>query len=253
MIQHNDFKNKYVMITGASRGIGAATAILFARQGAQVILSSRKRKSLEVVAQTIRDSGGQATVLPCHTGHADDIERAFHELRDSIPRLDVLVNNAATNPQFASILDTDMAAFDKVVEVNLRGYFMMSLLAGRWMRDSGGGAIVNVASINGVKPGLMQGPYSITKAAVIAMTQSFAKECAAMGIRVNAVLPGLTDTAFAAALTKNKAILKRFLPMIPAGRVAQPEEIAPAIVFLASASASYITGTCITADGGYLA
>jgi len=253
-MSHNiDFKDKTVLVTGASRGIGAATACLFAQFGAHVILSARKRETLDEVAAGIRDSGGSASVLPFHTGQADDIGRAFQELRDRYPSLDVLVNNAATNPQFASILDTDMAAFDKVVEVNLRGYFMMSLLAGRWMRDTGGGAIVNVASVNGVRPGLMQGPYSITKAAVIAMTQAYAKECAAFGIRANAVLPGLTDTRFASALTQNAAILKRFLPLIPAGRVAQPEEIAPAIVFLASDLASYITGTCLAADGGYLA
>ena len=123
---------------------------------------------------------------------------------------------------------------------------------GQELRQHGGGAIVNIASINGVRPAVDQGIYSITKAAVINMTQAFAKECADWGIRCNCVLPGLTETKFASALTQNEEMLQRFLPQIPLGRVAQPAEIAPAILYLASDAASYVTGTTLTVDGGYL-
>ena len=165
----------------------------------------------------------------------------------------MLVNNAATNPHFGHIAETPLAMVDKTVEVNIRGYFHMSQKAALLMKDQGGGAIVNTSSINGVRPGPYQGIYSITKAAVISMTQAFAKECAPWKVRVNAVLPGLTDTRFAAALTGNERMLKMILPLIPLNRVADPEEIAPAIVFLASDSASYITGAALPVDGGFLA
>jgi NAD(P)-dependent dehydrogenase (short-subunit alcohol dehydrogenase family) len=141
---------------------------------------------------------------------------------------------------------------DKTLQVNIKGYFELAALASKVMKKNGGGAIVNIASVNGVKPGMFQGIYSITKAAVINMTQAFAKECAPWKVRCNAVLPGLTDTKFASALTKNDAILKSVLPSIPLGRMAQPEEIAPAVLFLVSDASSYVTGTTLTVDGGLL-
>ena len=146
-----------------------------------------------------------------------------------------------------------MEAFDKTIEVNLRGFFQMTQLAVKAMRESGGGAIVNTSSINGVKPAQGQGIYSVTKAAVISMTQAFAKECAGLNIRVNAILPGLTDTKLASALTQNPALLKMILPMIPMGRVAAPEEIAPAFLLLCSDAGAYITGATLAVDGGFLA
>ena len=125
-------------------------------------------------------------------GNMEDIAKTFAHIREKHGRLDILVNNAATNPYFGHVLDTDLGAYNKTVEVNIRGYFFMSIEAGKLMRENGGGAIVNTASINALQPGPMQGIYSITKAAVVSMTKSFAKECAPLGIRVNALLPGLT-------------------------------------------------------------
>jgi len=142
---------------------------------------------------------------------------------------------------------------EKTLQVNIKGYFELSALASKLMKQGGGGAIVNIASINGVRPGMFQGIYSITKAAVINMTLAFAKECAPWKVRVNAVLPGLTDTKFASALTQNEQVLKTALQSIPLGRVAQPAEIAPAVLFLVSDAASYVTGTTLTVDGGFLA
>ena len=250
--QPKDFDGKVALVTGASRGIGESTARLLAARGAHVIVSSRRQESVDEVAGSIVQAGGQATAIACHVGDEEAIEAAFARIAAEFGRLDVLVNNAATNPHFGHIAETPLTMVDKTVEVNIRGYFHASQKAALMMRDGGGGAIVNVSSVNGERPGPMQGIYSITKAAVIAMTRSFAKECAAWGVRVNAVLPGLTDTKFAAALTQSERMLNMILPLIPMGRVAQPEEIAPAIAFLASDGASYVTGACLPADGGLL-
>jgi NAD(P)-dependent dehydrogenase (short-subunit alcohol dehydrogenase family) len=245
---------KTALISGASRGIGAAIAQLLAAQGAHVILSSRKAEGCQPVAETIIEAGGQATVMPCHIGDLDQIRQTFHHIAERFGTLDILVNNAAINPQFGHILDTDADAFQKTVEVNIRGYLFMSIEAGKLMRQSGaGGSIINVASVNGVSPGLMQGVYSISKAAVINLTKVFAKECAAFGIRCNALLPGLTDTRFASALVKNPAILNLALQQIPLKRVAQPNEMAGAVLYLASDASSYTTGSILTVDGGMLA
>lgn len=248
-----DFSGKIALITGASRGIGEATARLMASRGAHVIVSSRKADAVAEVAESIRDGGGQATGLCCHVGDAESVEAVFERIASDFGRLDVLVNNAATNPHFGHIVETPLDMVDKTIEVNIRGYFQMSQKAAVMMRENGGGAIVNTSSVNGDRPAPFQGIYSITKAAVISMTRAFAKECAEWKIRVNAVLPGLTDTRFAAALTGNERMLNMILPLIPLGRVAEPEEIAPAIAFLASDAASYITGACLPVDGGFLA
>ncbi|MGD8425275.1 MAG: SDR family oxidoreductase [Gammaproteobacteria bacterium] len=248
-----DFSGKVALITGASRGIGEATARLLASRGAHVIVSSRKTDAVAKVAGDIRDGGGKATGLACHVGDPESVEAVFGRIASEFGRLDILVNNAATNPHFGHIVDTPLEMVDKTIQVNIRGYFQMSQKAAVMMRETGGGAIVNTSSVNGDRPAPFQGIYSITKAAVISMTRAFAKECADWKIRVNAVLPGLTDTKFAAALTSNERMLNMILPLIPMGRVAEPGEIAPAIAFLASDAASYITGACLPVDGGFLA
>ena len=248
-----DLDGKIAFVSGASRGIGEAIARLLAQQGAHVIVSSRKVESCEGVAEAIRAEGGQATAIGCHIGELEQIRAAFADIRERFGRLDILVNNAATNPQFGHVLDTDLIAFQKTVDVNIRGYYFMSVEAGKLMKAQGSGSIINVASINGVTPGEFQGVYSMTKAAVISMTKVFAKECAGLGIRCNALLPGLTDTKFASALTSNDAILKMALQRIPLKRVAAPSEMAGAVLYLASDAASYTTGVALNVDGGYLA
>lgn len=248
-----DLSGRVALVTGASRGIGAATARLLARHGAHVIVSSRREDAVAGVAEEIRAAGGRAEALACHVGELDSIEAAFQAIGKAHGRLDILVNNAATNPHFGHITETPVSMIEKTVEVNVRGYFVMSQKAALLMKQHGGGAIVNTSSINGVRPGPGQGIYSVTKAAVISMTQAFAKECAPWKVRVNAVLPGLTDTKFASALIGNERILNMILPLIPLNRVAQPEEIAPAILFFASDASSYVTGACLPVDGGFLA
>ncbi|MDD1507394.1 SDR family oxidoreductase [Pseudomonas sp. CNPSo 3701] len=247
-----DVDGKIAFVSGASRGIGEAIAHLLAQQGAEVIVASRKLDDCQTVADAIVAKGGKAVAMACHIGEMEQIQAVFAEIRQRYGRLDILVNNAATNPQFCNVLDTDLGAFQKTVDVNIRGYYFMSIEGGKLMKENGGGSIINVASINGVSPGEFQGIYSVTKAAVISMTKVFAKECAQFGIRCNALLPGLTDTRFASALTKNEAILNFALQRIPLKRVADPSEMAGAVLYLASEASSYTTGVALNVDGGFL-
>ena len=248
-----DLTGKIALVSGASRGIGAAIAKLLAAEGAHTIVSSRRQADCQTVVDDIVAAGGSAEALACHIGELDQIEALFASIREKHRRLDVLVNNAAANPYFGSILKTDPAAFQKTVDVNIRGYFYMSTHGAQLMIENGGGSIINVASVNGVNPANFQGIYSITKAAVISMTKAFAAECAEAGVRCNALLPGLTDTKFASVLVNTPAILNRALAHIPMRRVAQPSEMAGAVLYLASAASSYTTGAIVNVDGGYLA
>ena len=245
-----DLTGKVALVTGASRGIGEEIAKLLAEQGAHVIVSSRKIDGCQVVADAITAAGGSAEAFPCHIGDMEDITKTFAHIRSAHGKLDILVNNAATNPYFGHILDTDLAAYQKTVDVNVRGYFFMSVEGGKLMRENGGGAIVNTASINGLQPGPFQGIYSITKAAVINMTKAFAKECGDCGIRVNALLPGLTKTKFASALFDHKEVYDQAMAQIPMKRHAEPNEMAGTVLYLVSDASSYTTGECIVVDGG---
>ena len=246
-------KNKIALITGASRGIGEAIAIALSDYGARCILVSRKIQGLQKVKAKIEERGGQADVFACHTGNLKQISDLFLEIINSYDRLDILINNAATNPYFGDMVNADEKAWDKTNEVNLKGPFFMIQHAAGVMTKSGGGAIVNVASINGVRPVPFQGIYSITKAGLISMTKAFAKELAAKNIRVNALLPGLTETHFSEALIKNKKIYAAAIHQIPMGRHAQPVEMAGAVLYLVSDAASFTTGMCLICDGGMLA
>jgi len=245
-----DLTGKIALVTGASRGIGEAIAKLLAEQGAHVIVSSRKLDGCQAVADQITADGGSAEALACHVGSMEQIEEAFTIIKNQFGKLDILVNNAATNPYFGHILDTDLGAYSKTVDVNIRGYFFMSVEAGKLMRDNGGGAIVNTASINAIQPGPMQGIYSITKAAVVNMTKAFAKECGGLGIRVNALLPGFTKTQFAGALFSNDSIYQSAIEKIPMKRHAEPSEMAGTVLYLVSDASTYTNGECIVVDGG---
>ena len=242
---------KIALVTGASRGIGESIAKLLAEQGAHVIVSSRKLDDCQLVADAIISDGGSAEAVACHVGNMDDISNCFAHIKQAHGKLDILINNAATNPYFGDILDTDLGAYTKTVDVNIRGYFFMCIEGGKLMRDNGGGSIVNTASINALKPVPMQGIYSISKAAVVNMTQAFAKECGRHNIRVNALLPGLTKTKFAGALFSNEEMYKNAIKTIPLHRHAVPDEMAGTVLYLASDASSYTTGECIVVDGGF--
>jgi NAD(P)-dependent dehydrogenase (short-subunit alcohol dehydrogenase family) len=247
-----DLSGKIAVVTGASRGIGESIARTLAQAGAQVVVSSRKLADCEKVAASIRDNGGKADAFACHIGEMAQIDALFAHVEAQYGRLDILVNNAATNPHYGPIWETDVGAFQKTVDVNIRGYWFMSSGGVKLMQKSGGGTIVNTASINGVVPGPLQGIYSVTKSAVIAMTRAFARECAPLNIRVNALLPGLTDTKFASTLIKQGEANAGFMSHIPMGRHAEPDEMAGTVLYLVSPAASYTTGASINVDGGYL-
>ncbi len=248
-----DLSGRVALVTGASRGIGRAIALLLARHGAVVVVASRRIEDCEAVADEIRAAGGKASALACHIGEPDQIAATLREIDARHGRIDILVNNAATNPYFGPAIGLDLAAYQKTVDVNIRGYFWTSIEAARRMLAQGKGAIVNVASVNAVRPMDGQTCYSMTKAAIVNMTQGLAKEWARQGIRVNALMPGIVETRFAAAIHQNETIRAAMERLVPMGRIAQPEEMAGAVLYLVSDAASYTTGSCLTADGGWLA
>lgn len=245
-----DLTGKTALVTGASRGIGEAIAQRLAQYGAHVIVSSRKMDGCKTVADRINSDGGSAEAFPCHIGNLNDITTLFSHIKSRHEKLDILINNAATNPYHGDILKTDIETFQKTVDVNIRGYFFMSIEAGKLMKENGGGAIVNTASVAGLQPIAGQGIYAITKAAVINMTKAFAGECGKHKIRVNALLPGLTKTAFAGALFENEAFYQETVSSIPLHRHATPDEMTGAVLMLVSNAGSYINGETITVDGG---
>ncbi len=241
---------KIALVNGGSRGIGEAIAKGFSAQGATVILSSRKQEGVDAVAQAIRDGGGQATAIACHVGKADQVEALFQQIQSEFGRLDVLVNNAATNPYFGPIMAAPESAYDKTFEVNCKGYFLMAQRAAQMMVAQNGGSIINVASIEGLSPSPMMGVYSMTKAAVVMLTKAMAKELGGSNVRSNCLCPGLTDTKFASVLISTPEIHDHYVNGAPMGRHAQPEEMVGAAIYLASDAASYTSGAIITCDGG---
>ncbi len=244
-------KGKVAIVTGASRGIGEAIARAFAEQGADVVIASRKQEGLDPVAASINEAGGgKCVAIACHTGNAEAIAGLFERVKSEFGKVDILVNNAAANPYFGPVVETDMGAFDKTMEVNVKGYFLMSQYAAKMMVTQGGGSIINVASIAGLSPGPMQGVYSMSKAAVINMTKVFAKELGSANVRCNAICPGVVETKFASVLINTPEIYDRFVEMIPMNRHGQPNEIAGLAVYLASDASTFTTGSVMVADGG---
>jgi NAD(P)-dependent dehydrogenase (short-subunit alcohol dehydrogenase family) len=248
-----DLTGRVAIVTGASRGIGEAIARGFAQQGAQVVVSSRKQDGCEAVAASINAAGGKAVAMACHIGDMAALTGLFGAVQQKFGRLDILVNNAATNPYYGHILDTDLGAFQKTVDVNIRGYFYSSVLAGKMMRGNGGGSIINIASVNAVRPAPLQGIYSITKGAVLNMTKAFAKECGPDGVRCNAILPGLVRTKFASAMFEDEKSYQYFVGNSALRRAGEPSDLAGAAVLLASDASAYVTGEFLVVDGGFLA
>lgn len=244
-----DLSGKVAVVNGASRGIGEAIARGLAECGAQVVLTSRRQDAVQQVADDIVASGGEAVARACHAGHLDEISALFEYVDAEWGRLDVLINNAATNPYYGPATNLTPAAFDKTVDINLKGPYFMLSNAVPLMAKSGGGSVVNVASIAALMSLPGQAVYSMTKAGLISLTRSFAKEYGSHGIRVNAILPGVVETRLASALVKDPGVQK-WLARIPAGRAAQPEDMVGGVLYLVSDQARYTTGTTLIMDGG---
>ncbi|MDC3960385.1 glucose 1-dehydrogenase [Polyangium jinanense] len=244
-------EGKVAIVTGGSRGIGESIAKALGQSGAKVAIASRKKEGLDAAVERLRKEGVTVEAFTCHTGKADDVQKLFQQVIATFGKVDVLVNNAATNPHFGPLMTADDTAFDKTIEVNLKGYFYTSRELVRHLVDRNApGAIVNVTSVAGLSAAPLQGVYGMTKAAVVSMTQTMAVELAASGIRVNAIAPGLVDTRFAAAIVHNKDLVERVVARTPIGRYGQPDEIAGAALYLASDAASFLTGQTIVVDGG---
>ena len=248
-----DLTGKTALITGASRGIGEAIAITLADYGAECILVSRKEEGLKAVQQKIKSRGGKAEILAYHMGEIAKFPELVASVKDRCGKLDILVNNAAINPYFGEMTGLDEGLWNKICDVNLKGPFFMIKEAVKLMTETGGGSIINIASINAVRPALFQGLYSITKAGLISMTQAFAKELVSKNIRVNAVMPGLVDTQFSKAIIENKDLYDYVMNMIPMNRPGKPHELAGIVLYLASDAASFTTGAHFPVDGGMLA
>jgi NAD(P)-dependent dehydrogenase (short-subunit alcohol dehydrogenase family) len=241
---------KVALVTGASRGIGKAAALGFAHAGADVAIASRKLPDLEKIAEEIRTLGRKSLAVAAHVGRMDEIKSLVSQVKGEFGRIDILVNDAGTNPTLDAAIDIEERAWDTVMNLNLKGLFFLSQAVARIMREQGGGKIINVASKEGINPGLLP-VYSISKAGVIMATKVMAREWAKYNIRVNAVAPGLIKTKFSEALYTNPDILKTVLGKTPMARIGEPEEITGAIIYLASDASSYVTGQVIGIDGGF--
>ncbi len=245
-----DLTGKVAIVTGASRGIGEAVAASFAQAGAAVVFTARRQESLDLAAQRIRDAGGRALAVAAHAGQEADALNVVERTLAEFGRLDILVNNAGTNPHFGPVLSAEGSHWDKIFEVNVKGYFFMAKAAAPAMQHAGGGKIINMASIAGINPGPMMGVYSTSKAAVIMLTKVLAAELAGDNIQVNAIAPGFIKTKFSAALWTNPALNEAIERATPQGRVANPDEVTGAALYLASDASSFTTGSVLVVDGG---
>lgn len=248
-----DLSGKVAVISGASRGIGEAIARAYVAAGARIVISSRKAENIEAVAASINEEyPGAALAVAAHSGRREDAQALVESAVTRFGRLDIAVNNAATNPHFGPLIDAEPWQWDKILEVNVKGYFWLCQAAARQFIAQGeGGKLINIASVAGLSPGRMMGIYSVSKAAVLMLTKSLALELGRRNIQVNAIAPGFVKTRFSAALWENERLYDRLTAETPLGRMAEPEEMTGIALYLASAASDFTTGAVFTVDGGY--
>ena len=245
-------KDKVAIVTGASRGIGLEIATRYLQEGAKVALVSRKQEVLDELVADLKKTYPNVIGVAAHTGDRDAVEAMVAEVTKTWGGVDILVNNAATNPHFGPILTAEASHWDKILDVNLKGYFWTAQLAWPSMRERGGGKIINIASVAARTPLTGMGIYCVSKAGVVMLTKVLAVELANFDIQVNAILPGFIETRFSQAIQDNERLNKSVLRATPQGRMGQPEEMAGLALYLASSASSYTTGAEIVADGGFL-
>ena len=244
---------KVALVTGASKGIGEAMARGLAEFGAKVVVSSRKQDAVDAVAEAFKAAGLEATGIAANVGNLDDVGALVDKTVESYGGIDIIINNAAANPVFGPLQDTDERAFDKIIDVNLKGPFELCKKAYPIMKQRGGGSIIHISSIGGLTPEDGIGIYSVSKAAIINLTRAMAQDWGADNIRVNAICPGLIKTRFSEALWNNESSFDRFVKRIPLGRIGEPDDLAGLAVYLSSDASAYCTGGIYMADGGYAA
>lgn len=247
-----DLTGKVALVTGASRGIGQAIAEAYAGAGAKVVLASRKQEGLDAVAEIIRSNGGDALPIAAHTGSDEAVQAVVDQATEVYGGIDIVVNNAATNPHFGGILTSEESHWDKIYDVNVKGYFRVAKAGVASMKKRGGGKIINVASIAGMKPLPMMGVYCVSKAAVLMMTEVLAVELASDNIQVNAIAPGFIKTKFSQAIWTNPTVNEMTMKTIPQGRMADPSELTGIALYLASDASSFTTGSTFLIDGGQI-
>ncbi len=247
-----NLEGKVAIVTGSSKGIGKAMAKGLAEKGAQVVISSRSQEACDEVVKEFTELGFKAKGIACHIGKEEQRINLVESTVKAFGQIDILVNNAAINPVFGPIEDSDEAIFDKIMDVNVKAPWALSNLVLPYMQKNKNGSIINIASVEALTPGFGLGLYSTSKAALLMLTKNQAKEWGRYGIRANAVCPGLIQTKFSAALWQNEKLLNKIEKTIPSGRMGQPEEMVGLACLLASDAGSYMTGGVYTADGGYM-
>lgn len=247
-----DLIGRVALITGASRGIGQTIAETYAAAGAKVVLASRKQSSLDEVAASIRASGGEALPIAAHTGSDEAVAELVARASEAYGGIDIVVNNAATNPHFGPILTADDSHWQKIMDVNVMGYFRVAKACAASMKARGGGKIINIASVAGKTPAPGMGIYCVSKAAVLMLTEVLAVELAADNIQVNAIAPGFIKTRFSQAIWDNPQLNEAVVRSIPQKRMAEVEELAGVVLYLASPASSFMTGSTLVIDGGQL-
>jgi NAD(P)-dependent dehydrogenase (short-subunit alcohol dehydrogenase family) len=243
-------EGKVALITGASRGIGRAIALRLAQAGAHVVVSSRRLENVQVVADEIGVAGGEALAVQAHVGRLDDVRTLVARTMETYGRVDVAVNNAATNPHFGPLLTADEGQWDKILDTNAKGAFRVCQAVVPHMEADGGGKIVNLVSVAGLQPSPGMGVYGISKAALIMLTKVLALELGHANIQVNGIAPGVIKTRFSRVLWQTPHIAEPILANLPLGRFGEPEDVAGLALYLASAASDYVTGAVFVVDGG---